>query len=65
MQDAEFRFYKHNRKKFLRLYENKYLLISGEKLLGIYDSHVTAYNDAILTLEVGAFIIRHPEHGEQ
>ncbi|WP_276133738.1 hypothetical protein [Polluticoccus soli] len=58
--DTEIAFYKANRKEFVKQYENKFLVIKGEALLGVYDTRSQAHDATLLSHEAGSFIIERP-----
>jgi hypothetical protein len=58
--DTEIAFYKANRKDFVQQYENKFLVIKGEALVGVYDTRSQASDDALKNHAAGSFIIERP-----
>ena len=59
MLDKDIKFYKQNREKLLERYPYKYVVIKNQKLIGVYDSHASAYEETIKKHEVGSFIIEY------
>ena len=58
--DTEIAYYKANRKDFVTQYENKFLVIKGEALIGVYDTRSQAHDTTLLSHAVGTFIIERP-----
>ena len=59
MLEKEVDYYHRNWLKFRKLYPDKYLVFIGKKVIGVYDSHVDAYNTTVQDNEIGTFLIRH------
>jgi len=55
----EFEFFKRNQDKLVAEHEGKYAVISGESVIGVYDSELEAYHDAQKEHVLGTFIIQH------
>ena len=62
MLDVEIKYCSDNWDKFLDLYEGRYLLIHGKELIGVYDSHARAYEEARKQFKVGTFLIEHCQY---
>jgi hypothetical protein len=60
MLDIEINFYKANRLQFIADHHNKYLVIKGAEVIGIYDTNSQAQDEAIKMAPVGTFIVEHP-----
>lgn len=58
---TEFKFYRSNYNLLLEKYSNKYIVIKGKKVIGIYDTHAEAYINTIRTEALGTFLIKHVE----
>jgi hypothetical protein len=61
MLDKEIRYYKEQRNKLIDLYDGKYIVIKTAKVIGVYDTHIDAYNETIKGHDVGTFIIKNPK----
>ncbi len=59
MLNVEIRYCADNWRKFLNLYEGKYLLVNGKRLVGTFDTHAIAYEEARKQFKVGTFLIEH------
>ncbi|WP_276133731.1 hypothetical protein [Polluticoccus soli] len=57
MLDKERRYYNEHRHKLRQIYQNKFLVVVGKKIIGIYDTHADAYADSRKVFDVGAFLI--------
>ena len=58
--DTEIAFYKANRREFVKQYENKFVVIKGEALLGVYDTRSQAHDSTLVNHAAGSFIIERP-----
>jgi hypothetical protein len=58
MLEKEFKYYLDHQKSLVKKYNNKYIVIKGEKVIGSYDSNEEAYFETIKTHELGTFIIQ-------
>ena len=59
MLHTEIKFYRQHHKGLIAKYANKYIVISGKKIIGVYNSHSEAYTESIKTHELGTFLIQH------
>ena len=59
MLDTEFKYYSGNRHRLISNYTDKFVVIKGKKVIGIYDSHAEAYSETIKNEELGTFLIKH------
>lgn len=57
MLDKDIKFFRTNRLKIAEKFPGKYVVIKGQKLIGVYNSHKEAYEATTQTHEVGSFII--------
>ena len=55
----EFEFFKKNQDKLVAEHDGKFVVISGEEVVGVYDSELEAYHDAQKEHVLGTFIIQH------
>jgi hypothetical protein len=65
MLEREQKFYEEHKEELREKYAGKEVVISGETILGVYDSVVTAYEEAKKILPPGSFLMKsipiHPE----
>lgn len=59
MLNKELKYYHDHQKNLIKKYANKFIVIKGKKVIGVYDSHTQAYNETIMSQELGTFLIRH------
>jgi len=59
MLKREFDYFIANQTELVNKYLNKFIVIKNEKVVGVYDSHIQAYNESIKTMNLGTFLIQH------
>jgi len=59
MLENEWEFYENNRVELLEKYSGKYIVISENKVVSVYDDENTAYFETVKTLPLGSFMIHH------
>jgi hypothetical protein len=64
MLDKEFQYYLNNQKELVKTYNNKFIAIKDQVVIGAYDSHLDAYNETAKKHAVGTFLIQHCVPGE-
>ena len=65
MLHTEFKYYRDNHEKLLKKFANKFIVIKGKKVIGVYDSHLEAYQESVKTEELGTFLIQHCLSGKE
>jgi hypothetical protein len=65
MLETEWEFYESNRDKLVEKYCGQYVVISGNKVVSIYDDQKVAYREAVKTLPLGSFMIHHITEEEE
>lgn len=65
MLKTEFEFYLNNQSELVDKYKGKYLVIKNEKVIGVYDSEIDAYTNAVKTEEAGTFLIQECQPGNE
>ena len=65
MLDKEYTFYKNNKAELLRKYEDKFIVIISESVVGVYNSETEAYNDSVSKHKLGTFLIQHCVKNEE
>ncbi len=63
MLDKEFDFYLKNQDELVKKYNNLYIVIIGEKVVGHYTDEPTAYLESISKYKEGTFLIQHCTEG--
>ena len=59
MQIKDYEYFTDNLKSFIQQYNEKYLVIKGQSIIGVYDSFDSAYRVTAITEQLGTFIIQH------
>ena len=54
----ELEYFKTHQEELVKQYEGKFLVIKDQKVEGIYDTEIEAYNNAQKKFELGTFIIQ-------
>ncbi|MDR2542082.1 MAG: DUF5678 domain-containing protein [Treponema sp.] len=57
MLETELEFYENNREELVEKYCGKFVVISGEKVVAVYDDRNTAYHETVKTIPLGSFMI--------
>lgn len=57
--DLEYEFYKANKKSLLSKYEDKFIVIVGEEVVGVYDNQIEAIDNAAKDCKPGTFLLQH------
>ena len=65
MLDAEWEFYEKNREKIVEKYCGKYVVISGDRVVAVYDDEDIAYDETVKTIPLGSFMIHHVMEEEE
>lgn len=55
----EFEFFKRNQDTLVAEHEGKFVVISDEAVVGVYDSELEAYHETQKERPLGTFIIQH------
>lgn len=55
----ELDYFKENQKELVSKYASKFLVIKNQKIEGVYDTELGAYEDAKKRFELGTFLIQH------
>ncbi|PIR93533.1 hypothetical protein COT99_00185 [Candidatus Falkowbacteria bacterium CG10_big_fil_rev_8_21_14_0_10_43_10] len=58
MLEKEYKYYKKNKKELLEKYNNKFIVIKNDEVIGAYSSEEDAYNNTIKTNKLGTFLIK-------
>jgi hypothetical protein len=65
MLEREFKYYLDNQKDLVKKHNNKFLVIKGEEVVGVYKTKQEAYDSATAKYKLGEFLIQHCLPGEQ
>ncbi len=64
MLEQSFKYFLDHQDELVKKYPNKYLVIVGEEVVGVYDSDEQAYFESIEKYAAGSFLIQLCEAGE-
>ena len=64
MLDREFSFYLEHQSELLKKYNNRFLVIIDEKIVGDYDTHEQALFQSMNKHKLGTFLIQECTEGE-
>lgn len=59
MLENEFKYYLDNQDELVKKYNNKFIVIKNQTVIGVYESHSDAYNKTVLSEKLGTFLIQH------
>lgn len=58
MLETEYKYFIDHRDELVNQYENKYLVLIGEEIIGVYSSDEEAYFETIKNHKPGTFLIQ-------
>ncbi len=59
MLEKEFNYFKINRDSLIKKYNKKYIVIVGEKVVGVYDNRIKALKSSASKYGLGNFLIEY------
>ena len=65
MLEKEFNYFIDNQDKLVNLYNGKYLVIKGETVVGVFNTEIEAYLDAVNKFGLGNFLIQKCAPGKE
>ena len=65
MLEKEFKYYLDNQDELVSKYNGKFIVIKGEKIIGVYNSHSDAYTETTKKETLGTFLIQHCIPGKE
>jgi len=65
MLDKEFSYYLEHQSELLKKYNNRFIVVIGEKVIGDYDSHEQALFQTKKKHKLGTFLIQECTEGER
>lgn len=65
MLEKEFQYYLDHQEELVKKYDNRYLVIADEEVVGSYDSFANAVSEAEQKYEVGSFLVQKCSEGEK
>ena len=63
MLEREFKYYIKHQAELVKDYNNKYIVVIGESVVGAYNSIKEAYCESLEKYEEGTFLIQYCEFG--
>jgi hypothetical protein len=63
MLEKEFQYFIDHRAMFVSKYTNKFIVIKGEDIIGVYGSEIEAYREAQKENSIGTFLIQECKPG--
>ena len=64
MLEKEFKYYKDHQNELIEKYNDKFIVIRDEQIVGIYDTELEAYSTSKKEFEVGTFLIQRCSPGK-
>lgn len=61
--EEEFRYYIAHQDELVAQHKGKYVVIKGEKVIGVFDDEIEAINQTSKTHELGTFLVQKCEEG--
>lgn len=61
----EFEFYRANQEDMVKKYDGHVIVLKGRKVLGVYDSHLTAFTETVKHHERGTFLVQQVSEGSE
>jgi len=65
MLDREFKYYIEHQTELVREYNNKFIVIKNDVVIGAYDSEDEAYHETLKTHQLGTFLVQLCIPGEE
>ncbi len=65
MLDQEFKYYIDNQSDLVTKYKGKYLVIKDQSIVGVYNTEIEAYSEAVKIYELGTFLIQECQPGAE
>lgn len=59
MLEKSFKYYLKHQSELVKKYNEKFIVIKNEKVIGVFTSHSEAYNETVKEHELGTFLIQH------
>ena len=62
--DEEFKYYQNNKEEFLSKHKGKFIVIKGEKMIGVYDDRMEAIEATRKKHELGTFLVQEVKEND-
>ena len=56
--DREFEFYQDNKERFLSEYQDKFIVIKGEEVIGVFEDQMEAVEETRKKHQLGTFMVK-------
>lgn len=63
MLKKELDYYIENQAKLLEKHQGKFLVIKDQKVIGVYDTEISAYSETVKEHKLGTFLIQECQPG--
>jgi len=64
MLEKEFQYYLDNQSELVEKYNDKFIVIKDQEVIGVYDSEIKAYSESAKNHELGSFLIQEVQPGK-
>ena len=64
MLKKEFEYFLDHQMELVDKYDGKFLVIKGQKVIGVYDSELEAVEETSKREKIGTFLVQKCEHGD-
>jgi hypothetical protein len=65
MLEKEFQYYIDNQIELVKKYQDKFLVIKDQLIIGVYNTEMEAYSETIKVHELGTFLIQECQPGNE
>lgn len=65
MLEKEFKYYLDNQDELVKKYNDKFIVIKEQTVIGAYDTEMEAYDEMLKVHKLGTFLIQHCLPGEE
>ena len=63
--DKEYEFYQKNKQDIISQHQDRYVVIVGEKIVGVYDRKEKAVVESVKKYKMGTFLVQHVAEQER
>ena len=61
----EFEYYLAHQEELVKQYKGKFIVIKGKNVVGVFDTELDAYTNAVKKYELGTFLIQECQEGKE
>ena len=62
---SEYKYYRENQDEMVRKHDGKIVVLKDHKVIGVYDSHLAAFSEALKEHERGTFLVQRVSSGSE